>query len=288
MVLMVFRALKGTATLGDLALFYQAFQKGQGLMRTLLGNIGQVYSSMLFLEHLFNFLDIKPKIREAPAGDMPRAPYAISMRNVDFRYPGSEQLALKSFSIDIPAQSTVAILGPNGAGKSTLIKLLCRFYDPERGVVKLNGVDLRTVPHNALLREITVLFQYWVNYAGTLGETIAMGDIDDPVDMKRVKEASKASGVANMLSDLPAGYDTLLDKRFSGGVDLSGGQWQRVALARAFYRQANMLLLDEPTVTWIHGLKHNGSIVFLNSLKIGPRLWLPTASVQRSERIKFM
>lgn len=247
MVLMVIRALKGAATLGDLALFYQAFQKGQGLMRTLLGNIGQVYTSMLFLEHLFNFLDIEPKMLETESSPMPAAPYAISVRDVDFRYPGSDQLALKSFSIDIPAQSTVAILGPNGAGKSTLIKMLCRFYDPERGEITMNGVDVRSISHEALLREVTVLFQYWVNYAGTLAETIAMGDIEDVQDQQRVVEASKASGVASMIHDLPAGYDTLLDKRFSGGVDLSGGQWQRVALARAFYRNANILLLDEPT-----------------------------------------
>ncbi|MFK7849176.1 MAG: ABC transporter ATP-binding protein [Rhodothermales bacterium] len=245
---MVMRAMRGLATLGDLALFYQAFQKGQSLTRMLLGNIGQVYTNMLFLEHLFNFLDIEPKMK-APAirAELPASPYAIKIENVDFRYPGSEQLALKGFSLDIPAKSTVAILGPNGAGKSTLIKMLCRFYDPEQGSIKINGVDVKDVPHDALLREVTVLFQYWVNYAGTLAETIAMGDIQEPVDMARVKAAGKASGVISMLDQLPAGYDTLLDKRFSGGVDLSGGQWQRVALARAFYRKASILLLDEPT-----------------------------------------
>lgn len=248
MLWMVLRAMRGQATLGDLALFYQAFQKGQGLLRTLLGNVGKVYSNMLFLEHLFNFLDIEPNMR-APAVDaaFPEKPYAINIENVDFRYPGSEQLALKRFSIDIPAQKTVAILGPNGAGKSTLLKMLCRFYDPEVGSIKINGTDIRDLPHDALLREITVLFQYWVNYAGTLAETVAMGDLDGQPDMVRVRQACKASGVTDMLKDLPAGYDTLLDKRFSGGVDLSGGQWQRVALARAFYRKASILLLDEPT-----------------------------------------
>ena len=217
-------------------------------MRTLLGNLGQVYTNLLFLEHLFNFLDIEPKMK-APAilAEMPASPYAIQIENVDFRYPGSDLLALKNFSIDIPAKSTVAILGPNGAGKSTLIKMICRFYDPEQGHIRINGMDIRDVSHEALLREITVLFQYWVNYAGTLAETVAMGDLKDPLDMARVKAACQASGVTSMLGELPAGYETLLDKRFSGGVDLSGGQWQRVALARAFYREASILLLDEPT-----------------------------------------
>lgn len=248
MLLMVLRAMRGQATLGDLALFYQAFQKGQGLLRTLLGNVGKVYANMLFLEHLFNFLDIEPRMRAPAVGAaFPEKPYAITIENVDFRYPGSEQLALKGFSIDIPAQKTVAILGPNGAGKSTLLKMLCRFYDPERGTIKINGTDIRDLPHDALLREITVLFQYWVNYAGTLAETVAMGDLGAGPDRARVRRACTASGVTSMLRDLPAGYDTLLDKRFSGGVDLSGGQWQRVALARAFYREASILLLDEPT-----------------------------------------
>ncbi len=245
---MLVRAIQGRATLGDLALFYQAFQKGQSLMRTLLQGVGRVYTSMLFLEHLFNFLDIKPVMQTTKAkAEMPAAPYSVDISGVDFRYPGSEQLALENFNLHIPAGETIAILGPNGAGKSTLIKMLCRFYDPEKGSIKLNGVDIRDVPHQALLQEITVLFQYWVNYAGTLAETIALGDIRAEMDRDRVKLAAEASGVDSMLSVLPAGYDTLLDKRFSGGVDLSGGQWQRVALARAFYRKASILLLDEPT-----------------------------------------
>lgn len=245
---MMVRAIQGRATLGDLALFYQAFQKGQSLMRTLLQGIGRVYTSMLFLEHLFNFLDIKPvmQVTEAKAA-LPAAPYTIDIEAVDFRYPGSDQLALENFNLHIPAGQTVAILGPNGAGKSTLIKMLCRFYDPEKGSIKINDVDIRDVSHQALLQEVTVLFQYWVNYAGTLAETIALGAIDGGMDEARVRVAAAASGVDSMLPDLPAGYDTLLDKRFSGGVDLSGGQWQRVALARAFYREAPILLLDEPT-----------------------------------------
>ena len=245
---MLFRALRGIATLGDLALLYQAFQQGQTLMRALLGNLGQLYTSLLFLEHLFKFLDFVPKVNVPQhEGPFPDAPYNFRIENVDFRYPGSEQLALKNFSIDIPANKTIAIVGPNGAGKSTLIKLLCRFYDPERGSVSLNGVDLKEVNHHNLLEQITVLFQHWINYAGTVSETIGLGDLGKPVDEERLLKASKAGGVHEFMSRLPSGYDTLLDKRFKGGVDLSGGQWQRIALARAFYRQAPIVLLDEPT-----------------------------------------
>lgn len=248
MVWMVMRAVQGQATLGDMALFYQAFQQGQGLARTLLNNLGQVFANVQFLEHLFKFLDIKPKLASVSTKtEMPEPPYAIEIKNVDFRYPASKELALERFNLSIPAKSTIAIVGPNGAGKSTLLKMICRFYDPEKGSVKINGVDLKELSHEDLLQQITVLFQYWVNYAGTLAETVAMGDLSKELDRKRIKRACDASGVTSMLNRLPNGYDTLLDKRFSGGVDLSGGQWQRVALARAFYREAPILLLDEPT-----------------------------------------
>ena len=248
MVWMVLRALRGFATLGDVALLYQAFQQGQNLMRSLLGHIGQLYTNILFLEHLFNFLDFRPSVKELnEPTPFPEGPYSIEIKDVDFRYPGSEQLALKSFSISIPAKKTVAIVGPNGAGKSTLIKLLCRFYDPEVGHVLLNDCNLRNMSPNTLLDNITVLFQHWTNYAGSVADTIEMGDLKRGPDMDGIVEASKAGGVHEFVGRLPKGYDTLLDKRFNGGVDLSGGQWQRIALARAFYRQAPIVLLDEPT-----------------------------------------
>ncbi|MDZ4701165.1 MAG: ABC transporter ATP-binding protein [Rhodothermales bacterium] len=251
MVWMGSRAMQGAASLGDLALFYQAFQQGQGLARTLLGNLGQIYASIQFLEHLFRFLDIQPATPPpARATAPPEPPYAIEIEDVDFAYPGSDHLALRGFSLSIPARQTVAIVGPNGAGKSTLIHLLCRFHSPLSGVIRFNGVDLQHWDHPTLLRQIAALFQYFVNYAGTLAETVAMGDpggIKGGLDLSRVKKACEASGVTDMLDRLPAGYETKLDKRFSGGVDLSGGQWQRVALARAFFREAPILLLDEPT-----------------------------------------
>lgn len=248
MVWMVLRALRGLATLGDIALLYQAFQQGQSLMRSLLAHVGQLYTNILFLEHLFNFLDFEPRLMESEEEvSFPEPPYGIEIKDVDFRYPGSEQLALKSFSISIPAGKTVAIVGPNGAGKSTLIKLLCRFYDPEQGDVLLNGVDLKDLSPAQLVENVTVLFQHWVNYAGSVADTIGLGELSKGMDSGLLMEASKAGGVHDFVERLPKGYDTLLDKRFKGGVDLSGGQWQRIALARAFYRQAPIVLLDEPT-----------------------------------------
>jgi len=249
MVWMVGRALRGFATIGDMALFYQAFNQGQGLMRTLLSSMGQLYTDALFLEHLYAFLDLESKVASpphpVPAPRLLRE--GIAIESVTFRYPGSEQRALQDFNLFVPAGKTVAIVGPNGAGKSTLIKLLCRFYDPEEGSVKLDGLDIRTLSVEDLWGSITVLFQYPVPYSGTVAESIAMGDIDTEPEPPKLEAAAEAGGAQEIVARLPHGYQTILGKQFRGGVDLSGGQWQRIALARAFYRQASLVLLDEPT-----------------------------------------
>lgn len=243
------RALRGLATIGDVVLFYQAFNQGQSIMRTLLSNVGQLYSDALFLEHLFNFLAFEPEVQnpENPVPVPTRLREGIHVREVSFRYPGSEQLALQQFSLFIPAGKIVAIVGPNGAGKSTFIKLLCRFYDPEEGAVLLDGVDIRRVDVEKLWRHTTVLFQFPLPYSGTVAESIAMGNVEAESDLERIKAAARAGGAHEFVMRLPKAYETMLGKQFSGGVDLSGGQWQRVALARAFYRQAPLVLLDEPT-----------------------------------------
>jgi len=246
---MVTRAFKGLATLGDIALFYQAFIQGQNLMRTLLGSIGVLYSDALFLEHLFTFLELEPRVKAPP---QPRsAPLSlqdgITVDGVTFRYPGSENVALHDFSLFIPAGKTVAIVGKNGAGKSTLIKLLCRFYDADAGHVRWDGIDIRDFDPLDLWKRITVLFQYPVNYAGPVKEVIGYGDVSSSEAADRLAYAASAAEADEIVDRLPDKFDTLLGKQFLGGVDLSGGEWQRVALARAFYRDAPVILLDEPT-----------------------------------------
>ncbi|NTU84832.1 MAG: ABC transporter ATP-binding protein [Chloroflexales bacterium] len=246
---MVWRVLQGLVTLGDLALFFQAFQRGQGLLRALLADAGQIYANSLFLGGLFAFLALKPEVADPPAPTTAPAPLreGVTFRDVTFRYPGSGHDSLKSFNLTIPAGRIVAIVGANGAGKSTLVKLLCRFYDPQQGRVELDGVDLRDLALDDLRRQITVLFQAPVEYQATAAENISLGDPAAGAEREAVVRAAQAAGAHELVERLPAGYDTQLGKWFTDGAELSGGEWQRVALARAFLRQAPIIALDEPT-----------------------------------------
>ncbi|MCL4294769.1 MAG: ABC transporter ATP-binding protein/permease [Anaerolineae bacterium] len=240
---------QGRGTLGDLALFYQAFHGGQNLLRSLLGNVGQIYSNSLFLGNLFEFLELEPQIT-APPQPLP-APSAlqegIRFRQISFRYPGSQRVILQNFDLAIPAGRIVAIVGANGAGKSTLLKLLCRFYDPTAGSIELDGLDIRRLAPADLRRRITVLFQFPVFYHATAGQNIALGDLAVAPGTVEIEAAARGAGAHEFITRLPQAYETLLGKWFADGVELSGGEWQRLALARAFLRQAPLVILDEPT-----------------------------------------
>lgn len=248
MAWMGWQALRGLATLGDIAAFYQAINQGQALMRSLLNGAGQLYTDTLFLEHLFSFLEIEPQLREPeePAAVPAALREGIRFEDVTFTYPGSEAPAIRGFSLHVPSGETVAIVGSNGAGKSTLIKLLCRFYDPDRGRVLIDGEDLRAFSQRDLRRAISVLFQHPVHYQGTAFANVALGDILAPEE-QAVRAAARGAGAHGFIERLPKGYETVLGRLFPEGTELSGGQWQRVALARAYLRESPILLLDEPT-----------------------------------------
>jgi ATP-binding cassette, subfamily B, bacterial len=241
--------LIGRFSLGDLALFYQAFNQGQGIVRSLLGSLGQIDRNSLFVRNLFEFLKLRPQVCDpiAPVPPPQKVYQQIQFHNVTFRYPGAAIPTLQNFNLTLPADQIVAIVGDNGAGKSTLIKLLCRFYDPEAGSITIDGLDIRQFRLADLRRMISVLFQFPITYQLTAAENIFLGDIDAPSDHDRAKMAAQGSGIHEKITTLPQGYDAQLGKWFPNGTDLSGGQWQRLALARAFYRQAPLIILDEPT-----------------------------------------
>jgi len=244
---MALQASRGILSLGDLALFVQAFFQGQRMMRSLLGSAGEIYRNIIFLENLFEFLALKPRIH-SPEKPIPHPGLQkeLEMQNVTFCYPGSERLALDDFSLKIPAGRITALVGENGAGKTTLIKLLCRFYDPSNGRVLMDGKDIRDLSLEGLRRRITVLFQEPVRYHDTVFNNIAFGDIDNQPNPAQIEAAARAAGADAPIGRLPQTYFAVLGKWF-GGAELSGGEWQRLALARAFLRQAELIILDEPT-----------------------------------------
>ena len=248
LVWMTRQALAGLFNLGDLAMFYQAMSQGQRLMRSLLTGVGDIYSNLLFLEDMFAYLDLQPNLRD-PAQPAP-APTGlregVRLSGVTFRYPDSERVALSDFNLDIPAGQIVAIVGENGAGKSTLLKLLCRFYDPQQGVITWDGRSLRELAQADLRQRITVLFQQPAPYHETVADNIAFGDLAAHPGRAQIEEAAAAAAADTIIQRLPEGYDTVLGRWF-GFTELSVGEWQRLALARAFVRRADLVILDEPT-----------------------------------------
>ena len=266
---MVWRVVEGQASLGDLVLFYSAFNQGQSLMRAFLENVGEIYTSSFFLGDLFDFLSLKPRVLE-PEHPLPMPAAVrqhIRLQGIHFAYPGSSRITLQDFNLEIEAGQVIAIVGPNGAGKSTLIKLLCRFYDPQEGVISIDGEDIRNFAVDDLRAHITALFQEPLHFNATVRQNIALGDAPEEskrysVDgnqekdhargenealFRRIVEAAEAAGADQPVSRLPQGYDSVLGKWFQGGADLSVGEWQRIALARAFLRKAPIIILDEPT-----------------------------------------
>jgi len=252
MLLMTWRALMGRITLGELALVYAAFNQGQGLMRTLLENAGQLYGNSLFLGNLFEFLSLESAERTAQRDeravlrDRPLSG-AISFQNVTFTYPDASTTALDNFTLSIPRGKIVALVGPNGAGKSTLLKLLCRFYDPNAGSITIDGQNIKDIPIEDLRRSITVLFQQPFHYNTTLRDNILYGDLTLEASDAELDAAINAAGAAEIVSRLANREQTLLGRWFPGGIELSVGEWQRIALARAFLRLAPIIILDEPT-----------------------------------------
>ena len=247
---MVWKALHGLVTLGELALIYAAFNQGQGLMRTLLENAGQLYANSLFLGNLFAFLSLESNI--ICRGGPPWPPHcevnaSINFKDVSFTYPNASSKALDDFTMTIPSGKIVAIVGPNGAGKSTLLKLLCRFYDPDDGTISIDNRDLKDFAIDDLRRSITVLFQQPVHYNTTVRENVRYGDLKLDPSAAEIQQAIRAAGAEGVVSRLPEKDQTLLGRWFAGGTELSVGEWQRIALARAFLRRAPIIILDEPT-----------------------------------------
>lgn len=237
------------ATLGDLAVFFQVFSRGQAILRALLGGVGQTMNNTLYLESLFTYLDLESKVVSPtePIVFPVKIKNGIHFNNVTFCYPDEERAAVSDFNLLIPKGKIAAIVGVNGAGKSTLIKLLSRFYDPTSGTIEIDGIDLRKFDVQQLRRNISILFQFPMQFHETAADNIALGDTGEEPTSDKIQTAAKQAGAHGFISKLPEKYESLLGKWFIKGCELSGGEWQRIALARAYFRQSQLIVLDEPT-----------------------------------------
>jgi ATP-binding cassette subfamily B protein len=244
-----FRTIQGIITLGDMIMYFQAVQRGLGYLRGMLGGMANLYEDSLFLSNLYEFLDLEPNVKEPlhPVSVPCPMQKGIFFENVSFKYPASNGKVLEDISLHIEKGEVVALVGENGSGKTTLIKLLCRLYDPTGGKIRMDGIDLKQFHTSDLRREISVIFQDYVQYHLTALENIWLGNIERPPEVERIREAAEKAGADKLISGLPQGYNTMLGKWFEHGEELSIGEWQKIALARSFLRNAQIIVLDEPT-----------------------------------------
>lgn len=243
------RTVRGDFSIGDLTFLAGSFLRLRQLLEGLLIGFSQVAGQALYLDDLFSFFEIEPEIASRPdALPVPRPIAAgFAFENVGFRYPGAEHWALRGLEFELRAGEVLALVGENGAGKTTLVKLLARLYDPDEGRILLDGRDLRDYDLDDLRANTGVIFQDFVRYHLSAGENIGVGRIEAMDDRARIADAARRGMADEVVAALPLGYDQLIGRRFKTGVDLSGGQWQKLAIARAWMRDAQVMILDEPT-----------------------------------------
>lgn len=248
-VFIALETVAGALTIGDLTFLTGSFARLRGVLRGILSRFSTIAESALYLQDLFDFFEMQPEIRSP---DQPRAlPPVIQegfvFEQVSFAYPGTEKYAVKNLSFTLKAGEKLALVGENGAGKTTLVKLLARLYDPTEGRILLDGFDLKDYDLHELRKYIGIIFQDFVRFQFTAGENIAVGWIQERENTPRIDAAAQQSLAHTVIEKLPGKLTQQLGRRFANGMELSGGEWQKVALGRAYMRDAQLLILDEPT-----------------------------------------
>ena len=245
----VWRTITGEFTIGDLTFLSGSFLNLNGLFQKILLGFTQIAGQSLYLDDLFSFFELQPTIL-APARPA-QFPHPIRrgivFEGVGFRYPETDNWVLRNLSFTLKAGETLAMVGESGAGKTTIVKLLTRLYDPDEGRITVDGIDLRDMRVEDIHAHIGVIFQDFIRYSLTAAENIGVGRIENGAERARILEAAELSLASGVIEKLPLGYEQPLGRLFNKGHDLSGGEWQKVAIARAYMRDADLIILDEPT-----------------------------------------
>lgn len=251
LLFIVIEALAKRITIGDISYYTSVVTNLQNGIGGLFRNLVRIFSESLYTASIFEVLDASPKIKQQVRPRRLRfiKPPLIEFKNVSFAYPGSHKEVLKDFNLTINPEEKIALVGENGSGKTTIIKLLCRFYDVDKGEILVNSVNLKELDLNDWYNTLGVLFQDFVRYEYRVWENIHFGKIGEKENIKRVVDAAVSSGADPMIKKLEHGYNQMLGRTFEGGTELSIGQWQKMALARGFFRNAPVLILDEPTAS---------------------------------------
>ncbi len=242
------KTVKGDITLGHMAMFLLAFRQGMIYIKDFLGSLAGLYEDSLFVSDVFEFLSLEENVKAfPPEAELTDLRNKLEAEKLCFTYPGNKTRTINNVSFEINKGEVIALVGPNGAGKSTLARLLCRLYDPESGSVKCDGTDIRNLDPKKYRKLLSVVFQDFMLYNMSAGENIRMGDIDAEMPDDRILAAAKITGIDELIRELPDGYSTPIGTLFENSRELSWGEWQKIALARAIFREAPLLILDEPS-----------------------------------------
>ena len=246
---MGYYTVQGVLTLGVIVMYFQGYQRALSALQNVLQGLAWLYEDNLFLRHFYTFLDLPSTVEQSAGQDtVPDAPDSgLVCKDLHFTFPSRSEPVLRGVNLEIGVGEVVALVGANGAGKTTLAKLICRLYDPQQGSVAWSGNPLTTYAPHAWRRQISVVSQDFAHFDMTLGENIWLGDIQKEPLPEELAAAARMAGVDTILEQFPQGLETLLGTEFSAGQELSVGEWQRIALARAWFRDAQLLILDEPS-----------------------------------------